>query len=138
MDWDCQHTLSEGTPGFAVFLDTIAAELDRGAVPPEVASRAMVALDEIVSNVLEHGARGSHPTVTVRLCLGPRALIVEVLDDGLRFDPLAQETPDITLSVDERPIGGLGIHIVRKLMDCVEYTHDGTRNRLQFSKDYDL
>jgi serine/threonine-protein kinase RsbW len=136
MEWNCQHTFSDGTPGFSGFLDAIAADLEQAKVPAEVASRAMVAFDEIVSNILLHGAPGSRPTVTVLLRRGPHALVAEVLDDGAPFDPLTQDAPDVSLSVEERPIGGLGIHLVRKLMDSVEYTHDGTRNRLRFSKTY--
>ena len=53
-----------------------------------------------------------------------------VSDDGPEFDPLAAAEPDTALGVEERPVGGLGIALVRRLMDAVEYERRGGRNRL--------
>ena len=59
---------------------------------------------------------------------------VDVVDDGIPFDPTAAAAPDTSLEVEDRDVGGLGVHLVRKLMDEVAYRRDGDRNRLRFSK----
>lgn len=136
MDCDYQRTLSGGKPEFPEFLEAIEAWLEGAGLPMEVVTKAMIVFDEVISNILTHGASGTVPTVTVRLRTAPGELTAEVLDDGLPFDPLSRPDPDTSLPVEDRPIGGLGIHLVRELMDSVGYSHDGQSNRLRFSKNY--
>jgi anti-sigma regulatory factor (Ser/Thr protein kinase) len=57
-----------------------------------------------------------------------------VVDDGHEFDPLAKEAPDLTLSVEDRPIGGLGIHLLRNLTDGMSYERRDGLNRLTLTK----
>jgi len=82
-----------------------------------------VALDELLSNVVKYGQGpdGEGARIEVRLRLQGEALEMVVLDDGPAFDPLGAAAPDTVASLDERPIGGLGIEIVRRLMDNIEY-----------------
>jgi serine/threonine-protein kinase RsbW len=90
---------------------------------PEVVRRSVnVALDELLTNGLSHGMAGREGgSLTVEVELDQKRLTVTLTDDGPPFDPFRQAAPDTTLSVDERPIGGLGIHLVRELMDDVSY-----------------
>jgi serine/threonine-protein kinase RsbW len=60
--------------------------------------------------------------------------VLLVSDDGPEFDPLAAEAPDTTLAVEDRPIGGLGIELVKRLMDEVRYERSGGRNRLRLAR----
>ena len=99
-----------------------------------------VSLDEVLANVVQHAlaGRGSAAQVEIVLALDaelvPPACELVVSDDGPAFDPLAAETPDLTLGVEARPIGGLGIALVRRLMDDVSYErHDG-RNHLRLRR----
>lgn len=95
---------------------------DAHALPVAVRRSVNVALDELLSNELSYGIAGRDAcSVTVEVELDQERLTVTVTDDGPPFDPFSQAEPDTTLSVDERPIGGLGIHLVRKLMDEVRY-----------------
>jgi serine/threonine-protein kinase RsbW len=64
---------------------------------------------------------------------GPRLTVV-LSDDGPPFDPFGQAEPDTTLSVEDRPIGGLGIHLVRKVMDRLEYRRQDGKNILIMKK----
>lgn len=125
------RTLSDGKAGFPELLEDIEATLEQSGVPPAATAQLMIAFDEIVSNVLDHG---DAPTVEVRIKIDDGSVSAEVTDDGKPFDPLAAPRPDTTLPVEERPIGGLGIHLVRELMDEVLYQRDQGRNRLRFSK----
>jgi serine/threonine-protein kinase RsbW len=134
MTGEFARTLSDGKAGFPNLLEAIEAHLEDREVPPGAAAQLMIAFDEIISNVLNHGADGRAPTVEVRLAIGGGRVQAEVSDDGKPFDPLAAPPPDTSLPVDERPIGGLGVHLVRELMDDVAYAHEKGRNRLRFSK----
>jgi serine/threonine-protein kinase RsbW len=70
--------------------------------------------------------------VSLALVDGGVSLIVE--DDGPPFDPLALPAPDVTASLESRPVGGLGVFLVRKMMDIVRYQRHGECNRLQMTK----
>lgn len=81
-----------------------------------------VALDELLANEISHGKAGRDTSsLTMEVKLDQERLVVTLTDDGPPFDPLGQAAPDTTLSVDDRPVGGLGIHLVRELMDEVSY-----------------
>ncbi len=135
MDADFSHTLSGGRTGLPALLDALEAHLSEAGAPMAVASAVMIAADEVLSNVVDHGGAAA-----VQVTAGVRdgRVTVEVVDDGVAFDPTAAAAPDTGLGVDEREIGGLGVHLVRKLMDDVAYQREGDRNRLRFSRSYDL
>ena len=66
------------------------------------------------------------------MCIRDRSrFVVELIDEGVPFDPLAVEDPDMRAGVVDRPIGGLGIFLVRRVMDEVAYLRDGSRNVLK-------
>jgi serine/threonine-protein kinase RsbW len=95
-----------------------------------------VSLDEVLANVVRHGLAGRGQSARVELELqlepgDPPRCEVRVEDDGPEFDPLAVAAPDTSLGVDERPIGGLGIELVRRLLDEVHYERKDGRNRLR-------
>lgn len=91
-------------------------------LPVDVRRSLNVAIDELLANALSHGQTGRDPcSVTVEVELDQERVTVIVTDDGTPFDPFARDAPDTTLPVEERPIGGLGIHLVGQLMDEVSY-----------------
>ena len=106
------------------------SEFAEGAGVPAPARRSIqVALDEFLHNSIAYGLAGrATGEVTVEVALDGGRLTVTLTDDGAPFDPLAQRTPDTELSVEEREIGGLGIHLVRKMMDELSYQRRGDRN----------
>ena len=101
-------------------------------LPEDERSRLLVIFDELLTNVVTHGYEGgvSEGHVEVTLSLEENRLIIEVIDDGRPFDPLATPPPDMDLPLAGRPIGGIGIAIVRALVDEIGYTRDGNHNRL--------
>ncbi len=110
--------------------------LDAAGCPMKPKTQLLVALDEVVSNVVRcSGASGL--AISVRLPRDPRGAIVSVSDDGKPFDPLRIPPPDTTLSADERPIGGLGMLLIRKTMDGLSYRHAHGCNILSFRKHFD-
>ena len=104
-------------------VNTAFAEFaEKNALPADVRRSISVALDELLANALTHGRTGRDPcSVTVEVQLDQDRATVTVIDDGVPFDPFARDAPDTTLPVEERPIGGLGIHLVGRLMDEVSY-----------------
>lgn len=92
------------------------------ALPADVRRSLSIALDELLANALSHGRMGLDPcSVKVEVELDRERVTVVLTDDGTPFDPFARDAPDTTLSVEERQIGGLGIHLVAQLMDDVSY-----------------
>ena len=71
---------------------------------------------------------GGASSVTIEFCHDSSSYIFRLIDDGRMYDPTAAAEPDITLSADDRAIGGLGIHIVRKFMDHMSYEHRDGKN----------
>lgn len=106
-----------------------AAFADAHALPTSVRRCMHVALDELLSNTTMHGFAGREGgEVTVEAVLHPDRLSVTVTDDGRPFDPLGMAAPDTTLTTQARRIGGLGIHLVRRMMDEVSYHRRADRN----------
>jgi anti-sigma regulatory factor (Ser/Thr protein kinase) len=94
-----------------------------------------LALEEIFMNVVMHASRGgSVPQVEVSLTLAGDGVTMAVEDNGPAFDPLSLPTPDVAANLGDRPIGGLGVFLVRRLMDAVSYQRVGACNRLSMSK----
>jgi len=135
MDADFSHTLSGGRTGLPNLLDALESHLLAAGAPMSAVSAVMIAADDVLSNVLDHSGAGD---VTVTAAVRDRRLLVEVTDDGAPFDPTTAAAPDIDLPIDEREVGGLGVLLVRQLMDEVRYERAGGQNRLRFSKSYDL
>ena len=106
---------------------------------PDAARRAIqIVLDELLSNTARYGkVGGREPTVDVGFRIDGGTLQVEIVDDGVPFDPLGREEPDTTLPVEERPIGGLGVMLVTRLVDEIRYEREGSRNRVRFGKRLD-
>ena len=111
---------------------------DNGLSTDDVLAINLV-LDEIVINVIAHGYDDdAEHLIHVRLGRKDQTVTVEVEDDGRPFNPLDLPTPNFDLPLEERPIGGLGVHIVRSMMDTVDYRRDGDRNVLTMTRTLDL
>jgi serine/threonine-protein kinase RsbW len=94
-----------------------------------------LALEEIVTNVISYGYEDDREhAITVRFLLEQEELTAEVEDDARPFNPLDAPEPDLDRPLEERPIGGLGIHLVRKVMDRLEYRRQDGKNILIMKK----
>jgi anti-sigma regulatory factor (Ser/Thr protein kinase) len=104
-------------------------------LPPAETVTFELALEEIFMNVVMHGSPvGPVPRVEVSLALRDGCLTLMIEDDGPSFDPLSLPAPDVTVSLEERRVGGLGVYLVRQMMDTVGYQRLGGRNQLSMSK----
>ncbi len=115
--------------------EAVSAWCQGNAVSAMAEYQVNVALDEIISNVIRHGWKdsGEHQ-LHVRISRVEDELRVEVEDDAAPFNPLEVPAPDITKPLEERPVGGLGIHLVRQLMDGLEYRRLDGKNLLIMKK----
>ena len=94
-----------------------------------------LALDEVVTNVVRYGFEiSTGQEVAVRVETTGDDLHSEVVDGGREFNPLNAPLPDLTAALEERALGGLGIHLVRSLMDRVEYRRENAKNVLTMRK----
>ena len=104
-------------------------------LPAELEGDVNLALEEMLANVILHGYpdRAAHQ-ITVSLETQEGEVQVAIEDDGVPFNPLEVPEANLSGSLESRPIGGLGIHLVRSLMDRLEYAREGDRNHLTMSK----
>ena len=94
-----------------------------------------LALEEAVVNVMEYAYPPDvQGDVTIEAIANETQLEFIISDSGIPFDPTKKEAVDTTLSAEERPIGGLGIHLVREIMDSVKYEYKDHKNILSLSK----
>jgi len=108
---------------------------DAHVLPASVRRSLNVALDELLTNTIVHGFVGQEDSkVTVEAELRPDRVSVTLTDDGRPFDPFGMAAPDTALSVEERQIGGLGVHLVRRMMDEVSYQRKGDLNVVVLAK----
>ena len=103
--------------------------------PPAVDYLANLAIEELVTNCIKYGYDDSaEHIIEIELKLSEAQLEIIVTDDGHPFNPLHLPEPDTSLPLEERPIGGLGIHLLRKMSDAMDYTRTEGRNRLTLRK----
>jgi hypothetical protein len=104
-------------------------------LPEETLFQVRLVLEEVLMNVISYGAGGGAiPDVQLNMAQVENTLSMEIADNGIAFDPLQLPPPDLDAAIDDRPIGGLGIFLVRELMDSVTYRRDGDWNRLMVTK----
>ena len=100
-------------------------------------NRLNIALDELMSNVARYAyAPGTEGDIKLSVDVkeDPKRVVLTLTDNGIPYDPLKKEDPDVTLSAEERDIGGLGIFIVKKFMDGITYNHINNQNIVTITK----
>ena len=115
-------------------IPTLAEWLEMIGLPQELNMPINLALEEAVSNVMLYAYPGKSGQVLVECDKKEKQLIFTISDSGVPFDPTQQEDPDVTQSAEERPIGGLGIFLVRQIMDDIRYERKDNKNILTLTK----
>jgi len=104
-------------------------------LPPDTVFALNLSLEEILANVIAYGYDDHNEhVINVRMNLHQGQVYIEVEDDGKPFNPLEVDAPDIDKPLEERPIGGLGIHLVKNHMDSLQYKRKDERNLLIMKK----
>lgn len=103
--------------------------------PPDIEFQVDLVLEELVLNVVNHGSRGGEGEINIELVSDPEAVIIQIIDDGRPFDPLTDAPePDTESGIEDRAVGGLGIHLVRTMMDDVTYRREENKNHMRLVK----
>lgn len=113
----------------------VAAFGDEQQWPADLLFQVQLVLDELATNVISHGYGASGYDFQIMIESRPQAVRIEVVDEARPFDPLQDAPqPAIDASVEERELGGLGVHITKQLMDEMEYRRESGKNRLTLVK----
>ena len=117
-------------------LDFIDGELESADCPMKVQMQIDVAVEELFVNVAHYAYAPETGEVMVSIDVEstPQKAVIILKDSGAPFDPTAKEDPDVTLSAAERQIGGLGIYMVKKSMDSLEYAYEDGCNIVTITK----
>ena len=98
----------------------------------ELTFRVSLVVDELAQNVVDYAYNDASGDVEVAVTSQDETIVIEIVDEGKPFDPLTEApAPDLTSPIESRPIGGLGVHFTKTLMDDVEYRRESGRNCLK-------
>ena len=129
-------TVDAVVSNIAVITEFVDSELEAMGCPIKVQFQIDVAIDELFGNIAHYAYKDGAGKATVRLesRQDPSGVVITFIDEGEPFNPLESDDPDVTLSADERPIGGLGIFMVKKTMDSMDYEYTDNKNILTIRK----
>ena len=116
--------------------DFVNEQLEQYDCPAKAQMQIDIAIDELFSNIARYAYNPDVGPATVRVEVveDPLSVVITFIDHGKPYDPLSTEDPDITLSAEERQIGGLGIYMVKKSMDEIAYEYKDGQNILRIKK----
>lgn len=127
--------VSAETKNLTQVLAFVDALLERAGCPLKMQMRIDVAVEELYINIANYAYLPGKGEAVISVWFeDDSTIVIEFRDKGKFFDPLMKEDPDVTLSAGERPIGGLGIFMVKKSMDDVQYRREGDQNILTIKK----
>jgi sigma-B regulation protein RsbU (phosphoserine phosphatase) len=122
----------ETIPQLNEFIDLVAEEV---GLDMSLTMSLNLAMEEAVVNVMDYAyPDGQKGDVEIEVTADQEWMTFVITDTGIAFDPTTKEDADTTLSAEERPIGGLGIFLVRQLMDDINYKREGNKNVLTLRK----
>ena len=128
-------TLEATVDNIPVVTEFIESHLEEMGCPMRALMQINVAIDELFGNIAHYAYAPGTGEATVRLELEePRTVAITFLDRGVPYDPLSKADPDVTLTAEERDIGGLGIFLVKKTMDDIRYEYKDGQNMLTIRK----
>ena len=93
-----------------------------------------LAVEEVITNIIVHGYKKAGGEIIISCWINPSNLEVRIMDSAPRFDPLSIPNPKLDGAIEERKIGGLGVHLVREVMDKVVYQYENGKNILVLIK----
>lgn len=126
-------TIRADLSALAKIADFLAEEL--GGCGDELVFAVQLAVDEACSNTILYGYPGGEAgTIVITCTVDDETVRVTITDDGVAFDPLTAPAPHLDIPAEERPIGGLGIHFIRTVMDSVAYARKDGKNVLSMEK----
>lgn len=129
-------TLAATVENIETVTEFVNAQLELLDCPIKAQMQIDIAIDELFGNIAHYAYNTEVGSATVRVEVieAPLAVIITFIDNGVPYDPLGKDDPDITLSAEEREIGGLGIYMVKQSMDEITYEYKDGQNILKIKK----
>ena len=129
-------TIAATVENIEVVTEFVNQQLELLECPMKAQMQIDIAIDELFSNIAHYSYNPEvgQATVRVEVVENPLAVTITFIDNGIPYDPLAKKDPDLTLSAEERQIGGLGIYMVKKSMDEITYEYKDGQNILSIKK----
>ena len=123
----------ENIPAVTAFVEE---QLEQVGCPMKAQMQIDIAIDELFSNIAQYAysPKTGKATVRVEMTEDPMAVVITFIDNGIPYDPLAKADPNVSLPADDRQIGGLGIFMVKKSMDEINYEYKNGQNILTIKK----
>ena len=113
------------------YLDKLAGEWN---IPSKSLFQINLAVEELVTNIINHGYTSDQHTITIMFSLQDDVVTIQIKDEGKYFNPVTLPKPDTSASLENRKIGGLGIHLVKSLMDTITYKRRKDTNIVTIAK----
>ena len=129
-------TIAATIENIGAVTDFVDEQLEALDCPGKALIQINIAIDELFGNIAHYAYNPDvgYATVRVEVVENPLSVIITFIDGGVPYDPLSAAEPDVTLSADERSIGGLGIFMVKNTMDELTYRYENGRNILSIRK----
>ena len=119
----------------------VAARVEKfcaaAGIPPSLGYTINLALEELLTNTISYGfdsKSGPSHAIEVRIRREGEEVVIEMSDNGRPFDPLQAPAPDLDASIEDRLVGGLGVYLVKTMMDDMQYSYKDGRNRVTLKK----
>lgn len=130
-----QITRAAELESLSVFRQFISDCCDRHNVPEGAVFDLKLAVDEACTNVIEHGYKGMDPgSIILSFRIEPDRVLVQITDFGRVFEPASAPQPDVEAALEDRPMGGMGLYLIYKTMDNIDYQSSEDGNTLTFTK----
>ncbi len=129
-------TIAATTENIETVTNFVNEQLEALDCPMRAQIQIDIAIDELFGNIAHYAYNPEVGNATVRVEVNqdPLAVIITFIDKGVPYDPLSSADPDVTLSAEQRQIGGLGIYMVKKSMDEISYEYKNGQNILTIKK----
>lgn len=123
----------DAIPAMIEFASSTAGSFD---VHPKRIMHLELAVEEAAANICSYAYKIPPGEVTIKISREPEMFRIELIDSGVPFDPMAMETPDLHAELESRQVGGLGVFLIRRMLDDVHYSRRGTQNILSLAVRY--
>ena len=131
-----EMTIAATVENIGAVTDFVDEQLEALDCPMKAQMQINIAIDELFGNIAHYAYNPDvgEATVRVEVIEEPLSVVITFIDGGVPYDPLSADDPDVTLSAEERGIGGLGIFMVKKSMDEISYRYEDGKNILSIRK----
>ncbi len=130
-----QITLAAELESLRPFRDFVGDCCAKFQVPDSTVFELKLAVDEACTNIIKHGYKGMNPgSIILSFRIEPDRILVSLTDFGHVFEPAEAPKPDVEAALEDRPLGGMGLYLIYKMMDNIDYQASEDGNTLTFTK----